>query len=190
MTFLKHNSEIISTIISIIALFLSTYSVIKSNKINRFEITITDVEYEPISNKIRINFSLFNNSIKSILIYKIDFLSTKTKNQYHPVNFDINAYYKQKSEQFKPNLKPKDPLFGDLLSTSDLISSLSIPEYAQSYEYPSETSNLIIKPNEYLNLTYYFDDISFETTIKITANERLTFFSKEKSFSTILIKSN
>lgn len=43
MPFLKNNSEIISTVISIIALFLSIYSVIKSNKINRFEITITDV---------------------------------------------------------------------------------------------------------------------------------------------------
>lgn len=189
MSFLKNNSEIISTIISIIALFLSTYSVIKSNKINRFEITITDVEYEPISNKIRINFSLFNNSIKSILINKIEFLSTKTKSKYYPDNFDINAYYKQKSEQNKPKPKPKDPLFGNLINTRDLISSFSMPEYAQSYEYPSETSNLIIKPNDYLNLTYYFDEINVETTIKITASERLTFFSKEKSFPVILIKS-
>lgn len=187
MSFLKNNSEIISTIISIIALLLSTYSVIKSNKINRFEITITDVEYEPISDKIRITFSLFNNSIKSILINKIEFLSTKTKYQYYPDDFDIKAYYKQKLEQNKP--KPKDHMFGNLLNTSDLISSFSIPEYVQSYEYPSETSNLIIKPNDYLNLTYYFDDINIETTIKITANERLTFFSKEKSFSVILIKS-
>lgn len=187
MTFLKNNSEIISTIISIIALFLSTYSVIKSNKINRFEITITDVEYESISNKIRINFSLFNNSMKSILINKIEFLSTKTNHQYYPDVFDIKSYYKQRSEQNKP--KPKDPLLGNLLNTSDLVSSFTMPEYAQSYEYPSETSNLIIKPNDYLNLTYYFDEINLETTIKITANERLTFFSKEKSFSVILIKS-
>lgn len=187
MPFLKNNSEIISTIISIIALFLSTYSVIKSNKINRFEITITDVEYEPISNKIRINFSLFNNSIKSVLINKIEFFATKTKIKYYPDNFDIDAYYEQKSEQNKP--KPKDPLFGNLLNKHDLLNSFKMPEYAQPYEYPSETSNLIIKPNDYLNLTYYFDEINAETTIKITANERLTFFSKEKSFSVIPIKS-
>ncbi len=187
MPFLKNNSEIISTIISIIALFLSIYSVIKSNKINRFEITITDVEYEPISNKIRINFSLFNNSIKSVLINKIEFFATKTKSKYYPDNFDIDAYYKQKSEQNKP--KPRDPLLGNLLNTNDLISSFTMPEYIQSHEYPSETTNLIIKPNDYLNLTYYFDEITIETTIKITANERLTYFSKEKSFSVILIKS-
>lgn len=189
MLTIKNNSEIISVAISLIALLLSLYSVIKSNKINRFEITISNVEYEAVSDKIRINFSLFNNSVKSVLIENIKFYSTKTQKQQLPASFDISAYYEIKNKQNEPKPKPQDPLLGNLPNAIDISRAMQIPEYPQDYEYSSDTTNLRIKPNEYLNLTYYFDKIYLETTVKIKANEKISYFSKEKSFPVILIKS-
>lgn len=163
--------NLISLIISLLALIVAIYSVIKSNKINQYEILIEDPSFETIDNKKRVMFSIYNNSMKSIKIHSIQFF-TLNNIQLFPISFDISAYYKEQDLLKYKNIKPSGPL-----GTTSLADVL-VPTYVHSYEYESNIKDFIVSPYKSDNITLYFEDFPEDINIKLNTNQRFDFSVK------------
>lgn len=168
------NQVDISTITSILALIISIYSVIKTNRIERFELIIRDPEYKQYGDKYRLTFSVFNSGIRPICLIRINFKDPSDKDLLLPLHFDLDEYY----HQIKLNEYDK-------LSTVEKTSFDWLPYRVQNNEYPSKTYNIIINQSEYVSLTYYLDKSPQPIDLIVTANEKLTSISKTKTYSLI-----
>lgn len=169
MTITKSNIEIISLAISIIALLLSLYSVIKSNKINRFDLILVDFYSEPYEDLTKINFALINNSVRSLPILHITF--SKSDARYFPVT--PARFTNQRSIN-------SNSLLDFLIEDNNKLYN--------SFNQPSETHNIIMAPNENLYLNYYFKNLPENLTITIFATENIGRFSKSKKFEIPLME--
>lgn len=176
-------NEIISISISVLALLLSLYSVIKTNHFNKYQLIIKDTSFEIINGYIRIKLNIFNNSNKSIEINKIIFLDNNV--EINPINFDIDKYYEQLRQISRPKSQSIN-VYGFNLDTS--IYS-RIPQIAHYDEYPSKTKGIIIAPNTNENFTYYFSEKPRDFMINIESNQKLSFFKKSKKYSINLVES-
>ena len=163
MTITKSNIEIISLAISIIALLLSVYSVIKSNKINRFDLLLVDIHSEPYEDLTKINFALINNSVRSLPILHITFSNSDVV--YIPVT--PARFINQRS-----------------INSNNLLDLLieDNNKLYNSFKQPSETHNIIMAPNEKLYLSYYFKNPPKKLSVTIITTEYIRRFSKSKTF--------
>lgn len=168
------NQAEISTITSIIALIISIYSVIKTNRFERFELIIRNPEYKPYGDKYRLTFQVFNSSMRPICLRRINFKDPSDKDLLLPLHFDLDEYY----HQLKLNEYDK-------LSPIEKESFSWLPYRIQNNEHPSKTTGIIINQNEYVSLTYYLDKSPQPINLIVIANEKLTSISKTKTYSLI-----
>lgn len=175
----KYN--LISLIISALALVFSLYSIIKTNIFNRYELLVEDAHCEHFGEYQRVYISIFNNSNKSIKINNIDFYISK--NLVHPVDLNIYEYYEKiRLKKMENREKPKKTILGVELPNSNYNNQLLATVLPEPYEFASETESLIIPPNQREKLTLYFCEYTTELTMKIYANQKISLFGRKKSF--------
>lgn len=160
--------NVISLLVSILALGASIYSVIQSNKANRYELMIKWPTYKKLSSCFRLEFNIYNNSPKSITVDSMHFYSS-SGNEFFPIAFDIEKYYK--SQRNNDNLS----------YMASVICNNSIPPN----EYPSDTEDNLISPYQHFPVTLYFKSLPKPLVIQLCANQRIGLFRKSKDYSII-----
>lgn len=168
----------LSLAISILALGASIYSIIKTNRVNRFELLVRKPKVYKYGDRYRLSFYLFNNSLRPIVIKELFFTDPKSKEIIQLLEFDVQAYYsKLKSVEINDDLN--DP-WNAALKSYNLIDFM--PNIVQSVEKPSESFDFVINPTVAKYLTYYLTEAPKEIELTIKANEKLSFRSKTKTY--------
>ena len=168
----------LSLAISILALVASIYSIIKTNRVNRFELLVRKPKVYKYGDRYRLSFYLFNNSLRPIVIKELFFTDPKSKEVIQLLEFDVQAYYaKVKSAEIKDDL---DDPWESAFNSYGFMRFM--PKIAQNDEKPSESFDFVINPTVAKYLTYYLTEVPKEIELTIKANEKLSFRSKTKTY--------
>lgn len=164
--------QIFNTVISLLALSASFFSVWQSNKANRFELILLNPTYKRMGKYTRLNFDILNNSSKSLMIEDIK-LKTQITNHDLPLQyFDVYKLFEKQKQ-----LKSSDPKFR-------LYNPL--PE---SKDFPTELEDLILAPFEIRSITFYILEKESLIDVCIDSSQRINYFRKNKTFSLHFVKS-
>lgn len=164
--------QFFNTIISLLALAASFFSVWQSNKVNRFELILLNPTYKRMGKYTRLNFDILNNSSKSLMIEDIK-LKTQITNHDLPLQyFDVyELFEKQKQINRARSNFPVLPL---------------LPE---EKDFPTELEDLILAPFEIRNITFYILEKESLIDVCIDSSQRINYFRKNKTFSLHFVKS-
>lgn len=165
--------NVISLLVSILALGASIYSVVQSNKANRYDLMIKWPTYTKLGSCFRLEFNIYNNSPKSITVDSMHFYSS-SGNEFFPVAFDIEKYYESQRNN------------DDLFYMASLVYKSSIPQY----EYPSDTKDNLISPYQHFPVTLYFKSLPNPVVIQLCANQKIGLFRKSKDYSIIPVQAD
>lgn len=166
------NQDNISFAISVLAFLISIYSLIKTNRMDRFELLIRRPQYKNYGDYTRLTLTIFNNSVRPIKIESLYFSSNSKPIPI--VDFNVDDYYDDLQQKKYDSLSPLGK------------ASFSWMYYRVSdIEKPSISSDILINVNDSVLLTYYLTDNPQTIDLTITANEKLTPISKTKTYSLI-----
>lgn len=164
--------QIFNTIISLLALAASFYSVWQSNKANRFELVLLNPTYKCMGKYTRLSFDVLNNSSKSLMIEDIK-LKTQITNRDLPIQyFDVFELF-EKQKQINR-------------ARSDFPV---LPQMPGEKDFLTELEDLILAPFEVRNITFYILEKERLIDVCIFANQRISCFDKNKSFPLVFVKS-
>ncbi|WP_099321147.1 hypothetical protein [Anaerococcus sp. Marseille-P3625] len=161
-----------NTIISLLALVASFFSVWQSNKANRFELILLNPTYKRMGKYTRLNFDILNNSSKSLMIEDIK-LKTQITNHNLPIQYFNVFEIFDKQNQIN-------------MSRSDFPT---LPPMPEEKDFPTDLHNLILSPFQLKNMTFYILEKEHLIDVCIDASQRIDYFSKNKSFPLVFVKS-
>lgn len=161
-----------NTIISLLALAASFFSVWQSSKANRFELILLNPTYKRMGKYTRLNFDILNNSSKSLMIEDIK-LKTQITNHDLPIQY-FNVF----------------ELFDKQKQINRARSNFPVlPPMPEEKDFPTELEDLILAPFELRNITFYILEKERLIDVCIFASQRISCFDKNKSFPLVFVKS-
>lgn len=163
-----NNLDVAGFVISLIALFVSIYSVYYTRKNNRYKLRISDATYYLDDEKpTMISFEVFNDSNKATSLKNVSISQKNNEPIKFLPDFDPYTFYNENK------------------------SSVMDYRLINSWEYQSPFSGYqVIPANSSIEFSYYLEDFKNPLIIKIESDELINWFKKTKSFVTHFHQSN
>lgn len=174
-----------SSLIALIALFSSFYSIYLTKSSKKINLSINYPCREPILDFYSYSFSIYNDSPSAVCIKSLDLLNLDNS-EINIYNYNIDDYYDFLNEtEFVDHTVN---LYGNVFATFN--PTITIPKYAMAHEHFSLPDNDLIEPHKSFNVVFFSREKINTYKISVISDKKLTPISKTKSFIADFKESN